>query len=977
MKFLFGWSVRATCLFLFFTLATIGSSHSIETQDTGMDQIPVSMTLSTVSGIEEEIVLVPIITSDLTGLDLEAFEFDIRFDPLALEALGFSRAGSLLAFDEEGSSPYSISFNSIEPGLVKVIGFWGGTGEQLSGAGTFLNLKFRIRNLTGSDLTWQSLILDEGKLPSVPTNGRVNVTPCDAVLTPTSENFSAAGGAGSINIDVVPNGCSWTASTASSWVQLASGGPTVGDGAANYSVAQNIGPARSATVQIFSNPNTRILNITQASGCTSTVSPGSATLAATGGDGTFTLGSSDPACQWTATSDQPWLSVTSGAGGTGGRTVGFSAAANAGPERGATITVGNSVFNVTQENGCSYLINPASSIVSGSAGSGSFGISTSVGCVWTAVSNNSFITTTSSGSGNGTVTFNYSLNDQSNVPRTGTISVAGSTFTLTQSGCSVSLNPTNVSNLSGTGATGSFSVNAETGCNWSATSNSPWISVTSGTQGVGTGTVVFSVDTDPGVGRTGSISVGDQTFTVNQSPNCAVATIAPLEGVSGSLITLPVAINNVATRGVISYDLTFNYDSVNLEFIETVTRNSVTAGFNTVANSSSLGTIVISAIGRPQITNNGSLVGLKFRLKGLPSSSANVQIQSLILNQGQPCVESTVGPVAISITGVGISGDVVYFGSPTNPVNDVSLSLSGTNNRSVNTGASGGYEFEALPSGTYTVTPSKTGGVNGIQSLDAALIAQFSVGLIDLSPEARIAADVTGNGSINSLDAARIAQYLVGIPVESLVGTWKFTPASKSYSDITADVTGERFTAILMGDVSGSWSAPASVGDDLVSAQTIDTSNRFEPSVFFGSTKARGLTEEVGISLPSEVGVAQDGLAEIPILLSNLAKGDIIGFDLQIDYDPELLEPIQPQSIVTPGLATTNFVITTNSPRPGTLLVSGFSTTPITVAGEMLKLRFRLRSDSPAEITLRDAGFNETLYVPLRSKTVLKYQPTK
>ena len=56
-------------------------------------------------------------------------------------------------------------------------------------------------------------------------------------------------------------------------------------------------------------------------------------------------------------------------------------------------------------------------------------------CDWTAVSNDGFITITagSSGTGKGTVTYSVPVNSTTNI-LTGTITVAGQTFTVTQAG---------------------------------------------------------------------------------------------------------------------------------------------------------------------------------------------------------------------------------------------------------------------------------------------------------------------------------------------------------------------------------------------------------------------------------------------------------------------------------------------------------------------------------------------------------------
>ena len=61
-------------------------------------------------------------------------------------------------------------------------------------------------------------------------------------------------------------------------------------------------------------------------------------------------------------------------------------------------------------------------------------------------------------------------------------------------------------------------------------------------------------------------------------------------------------------------------------------------------------------------------------------------------------------------------------------------------------------------------------GNGGISAYDAALAAQYAVGLISLTAEQITAADVSGNGEVSGYDAALIAQYVVGLidkfPVE-------------------------------------------------------------------------------------------------------------------------------------------------------------------------------------------------------------------
>jgi hypothetical protein len=94
--------------------------------------------------------------------------------------------------------------------------------------------------------------------------------------------------------------------------------------------------------------------------------------------------------------------------------------------------VQSQTFTVTQAGlGCSYALSASSTNVSASAASGSVGVTTSSGCAWTASTTNSWIHTSSSGTGNGTVSFTVDANSSTN-SRSGSVTVQGHTFTVTQ-----------------------------------------------------------------------------------------------------------------------------------------------------------------------------------------------------------------------------------------------------------------------------------------------------------------------------------------------------------------------------------------------------------------------------------------------------------------------------------------------------------------------------------------------------------------
>jgi serine protease AprX len=70
---------------------------------------------------------------------------------------------------------------------------------------------------------------------------------------------------------------------------------------------------------------------------------------------------------------------------------------------------------------------------------------------------------------------------------------------------------------------GSVNVISVTGCGWIAASDASWISITSGSSGTGNGSVSYSVAANPSTTpRSGTMTIGGKTFTVNQSGMPAV-----------------------------------------------------------------------------------------------------------------------------------------------------------------------------------------------------------------------------------------------------------------------------------------------------------------------------------------------------------------------------------------------------------------------------------------------------------------------
>ncbi len=310
--------------------------------------------------------------------------------------------------------------------------------------------------------------------------------------------------------------------------------------------------------------------------CTFVLSASSVTVGASTTTGT--VGVTGPAgCAYTAVAPSgSFASITNGASGSGSGSIGYSVQANSGGPRSATLTIAGLSFTINQFNGCVFGLTPSNATAPASGGTGSFSLGASgSNCSFTAVSNNpSFLSINGSAAGSGTASISYMFaTNSSSTGRTGTITVAGQTFTLVQAGtaCGYSLAQA-AQAFTSAGGTGTVILQAPAGCPWTAQSNSPFLTIQSGTGGSGSGTVSFSALANPaGSQRTGSLTIAGQTFAVTESGasplNCtanvpAAAQVA-IEGrteVLGDLILICTGLTGPLSADI---SLTLNTDVTN------------------------------------------------------------------------------------------------------------------------------------------------------------------------------------------------------------------------------------------------------------------------------------------------------------------------------------------------------------------------------------------------------------------------------
>ena len=177
--------------------------------------------------------------------------------------------------------------------------------------------------------------------------------------------------------------------------------------------------------------------------------------------------------------------------------------------------------------GCNYLVslNPSSPTrIDGTRQTGLITIFTGAACDWTASFNDSWITIEAgrSGRGPGAVSYRAEANPDAR-ERTGTMTVAGQTFTFIQGAgapCTYTIAPESLpAPVAATGGGGAIVLTTGATCAWAASSNASWLSANP-PSGAGGRTLQWTASPNTSAtGRTGVITfTGGRTFTVIQSP---------------------------------------------------------------------------------------------------------------------------------------------------------------------------------------------------------------------------------------------------------------------------------------------------------------------------------------------------------------------------------------------------------------------------------------------------------------------------
>jgi YVTN family beta-propeller protein len=449
-------------------------------------------------------------------------------------------------------------------------------------------------------------------------------------------------------------------------------------------------------------------------------------------------------------------------------------------------------------------------------------------------------------------------------------------LSLTVPSCDYALSSQSAPVGSGAG-TGSVDLAGTTGCSWAATSDSPWLVITSGTGGSGGGTVRFSVSANTGPARTGTLTIAGQTFTVTQA--AAVYRIgghvADSSGVSLTGVTITLGGSTAATT---TTDPQGNYSFPNLaaggSYTLTPSLTNYTFApppltFNNLGADQSgdfVGTLNNYTLSGRTLLGGAGLPGVTVTLLGSRTGSAVTDSgghYSFTVPAGGSYVVTpmrqnyTFSPPSATYTNLGSSqsfdfaatlNSYAISGRVTDANNaglsGVTVSLSGSATDSTTTDASGNYSFPSVAAGgSYTVTPSKP--------------------FYTFSPAGRSLANISGDqagvnftGALNQYTVSgRVTLSGAGDPLAGVT----VTMSAGSAGSATSDAQGNYSFANVPGGASVTLT-PAKANYTFAPAQQSITVDGDRPGVNFAATAAAATVQFGQAEYQFSEGVGRAGL---------------------------------------------------------------------------------------------------------------------
>ena len=267
----------------------------------------------------------------------------------------------------------------------------------------------------------------------------------------------------------------------------------------------------------------------------------------------------------------------------------------------------------------------------------------------------------------------------------------------------------------------------------------------------------------------------NQFLTITEQSQISVS-IDKINVFIGDSVNIPINVDFPSEKLYDSAELTFSGYQNGLEFIGVDTSSSMTggAGWSNAVNETGDSLIITWFAGAEDISGSGVFCWLKFAVTGEPCNFVPINIESALFNTGGDPVSITNGGVYIKP--IPIYGDVDSNGEV--QAHDAALILKHV--IEVET-----LDCQGLANADVTLNDTVT-------ALDASIILQYGVGLIDTLPYDTSNGNLLAKGAITMEDGSYVPGQVVEVPLTlsggsnilSFEGCMSYRPEQLVYNDI-------------------------------------------------------------------------------------------------------------------------------------------------------------------------------------------------
>lgn len=282
-------------------------------------------------------------------------------------------------------------------------------------------------------------------------------------------------------------------------------------------------------------------------------------------------------------------------------------------------------------------------------------------------------------------------------------------------------------------------------------------------------------------------------------------------GVPGTYVEVPLkTLNTITYYNIISYQFSLAYNSSLINAVSIESTGTLSENWQVFANTSIPGQITVNGYSTTPLTTDGSLIKIVFLVNSNATNQSTSPLTFLdfTFNAGNPTQTTENGLFTVKQQYLIAGHTDYYFNSNAVPGVKLTTTIAGSP-LSVFSDINGTYSFPLISSGNYAVEAFYDEEVPPlvITPFDASITARYALSLYSLTNAQQKAADVDGNNLATVFDAALMAQYSVGLIDSFPAGKWIIDPPLVNYT-LVSNLGNQNYALSAVGDPSGNWVSP-------------------------------------------------------------------------------------------------------------------------------------------------------------------------